>query len=220
MSERKQEEDFTNDVEELFKTISDKDDINKSVEKIGVLEKKARNGGDLKSTTRLIVRAIELCISQRDVEKLKEIVVGFSKKHGQMRAAISEMIRCASNVVDESKVQTYTLSGKQREDLIETLRSVTEGKMFLEMERARLTFILSEILLSRNETRQSRDVLGELQVETFGSLDKRQKTEYLLQQAFLNAQINDWLQMKIVTNKINPKIFKEDDTQVGLFINY
>ncbi|TIC02056.1 hypothetical protein E3Q16_03621 [Wallemia mellicola] len=212
-TEQKQTVDYTKEVDALLSELRNDDDISQSIDRISVLEKKSRNAADLKSTTRLLVKAVELAIHQRNTTKLKEIVTSFSKKHGQMRTAIVELVRAASSISDEEQTEVYTLQGSEREDLIQSLRVVTEGKMFLEAERARLTYILAQVLLARNETRKARDVLAELSVETFGSLDRRQKTEYLLQQAFLNAQIGDWMQMKIVTNKINTKFFQEDNTQ-------
>ncbi|TIC62088.1 T-complex protein 1 zeta subunit, partial [Wallemia mellicola] len=215
-TEQKQTVDYTKEVDALLSELRNDDDISQSIDRISVLEKKSRNAADLKSTTRLLVKAVELAIHQRNTTKLKEIVTSFSKKHGQMRTAIVELVRAASSISDEEQTEVYTLQGSEREDLIQSLRVVTEGKMFLEAERARLTYILAQVLLARNETRKARDVLAELSVETFGSLDRRQKTEYLLQQAFLNAQIGDWMQMKIVTNKINTKFFQEDNTQVSI----
>ncbi|TIB61736.1 hypothetical protein E3P78_02670 [Wallemia ichthyophaga] len=211
--EVKQLEDYTKEVDSLVEDINENSDITQSVDRISVLEKKARNANDLKSTSRLVVKAVDLAVNQKNLDKLKEIVHGFSKKHGQMRTVIIEAVRAASGICDEDVAHVYTLQGQQREDLIQSLRAITEGKMFLESERARLTYILAHVLLSRNETRKARDVLSELSVETFGSLDRRQKTDYLLQQALLNAQIGDWVQMKIVTNKINVKFFKEENTQ-------
>jgi len=89
--------------------------------------------------------------------------------------------------------------------LIETLRTVTEGKIFVEAERARVTKILSDIKKSQGELKAATDILCELQVETFGSMERREKTEFMLAQVGLCIEIGDWTQAGILSRKISTK---------------
>ncbi|GBP06251.1 26S proteasome non-ATPase regulatory subunit 12 [Eumeta japonica] len=59
--------------------------------------------------------------------------------------------------------------------LIDTLRVVTEGKIYVEIERARLTKILADIKEADGDIAGAAAVMEELQVETYGSMDKREK---------------------------------------------
>lgn len=89
--------------------------------------------------------------------------------------------------------------------VIETLRTVTEGKIFVEVERARVTKILSDIKKEQGDLKSAMDILCELQVETFGSMDRREKTEFILAQVALCIENGDWTQASILSRKISTK---------------
>lgn len=89
--------------------------------------------------------------------------------------------------------------------LIETLRTVTEGKIFVEVERARVTKILSDIKKQQGDLKAATDILCELQVETFGSMERREKTEFILAQVALCIENGDWTQAGILSRKISTK---------------
>jgi 26S proteasome regulatory subunit N5 len=88
---------------------------------------------------------------------------------------------------------------------IETLRTVTEGKIFVEVERARVTKILSDIKKEQGDLKAATEILCELQVETFGSMERREKTEFILAQVALCIESEDWTQAGILSRKISTK---------------
>lgn len=88
---------------------------------------------------------------------------------------------------------------------IETLRTVTEGKIFVEVERARVTRILSDIKKKQGDLKAATEILCELQVETFGSMERREKTEFILAQVQLCIENDDWTQAGILSRKISTK---------------
>ena len=51
------------------------------------------------------------------------------------------------------------------------------------------------------------DILCELQVETFGSMERREKTEFILEQVTLCIEKGDWTQAGILSRKINTRYF-------------
>ena len=89
--------------------------------------------------------------------------------------------------------------------VIETLRTVTEGKIFVEVERARVTKILSDIRKEQGDLKAATEILCELQVETFGSMERREKTEFILAQVALCIESGDWTQAGILSRKISTK---------------
>lgn len=89
--------------------------------------------------------------------------------------------------------------------VIETLRTVTEGKIFVEVERARVTKILSDIKKEQGDIKAATDILCELQVETFGSMDRREKVEFILAQVALCIESGDWTQAGILSRKISTR---------------
>lgn len=77
----------------------------------------------------------------------------------------------------------------------------------MEVERARITRILSNIKKEQGDINAATDILCELQVETFGSMTRREKTEFILQQVALCVQKGDWTQAGILSRKISTRYF-------------
>ena len=65
--------------------------------------------------------------------------------------------------------------------LVETLRGVTAGKLFLELESARLTRMLADMKEEEGDVAGAA-VLQEVAVETCGSMGFKEKSIYLLEQ--------------------------------------
>jgi 26S proteasome regulatory subunit N5 len=76
------------------------------------------------------------------------------------------------------------------------------------VERARVTRILSDIKKEQGDLNAAADILCELQVETFGSMDRREKTEFILEQVALCIEKEDWTQAGILSRKIGTKYFQ------------
>lgn len=99
--------------------------------------------------------------------------------------------------------------------LIETLRNVTEGKIYVEVERARLTHKLAKIKEDEGDITEAAKIIQELQVETYGSLEKREKVELILEQMRLCLEIKDYIRTQIISKKISTKFFEEENTEVS-----
>lgn len=80
-------------------------------------------------------------------------------------------------------------------------------QIFVEVERARITRILAHILKARGDLAGATNVLCELQVETFGSMDRREKTDFILEQVELCIERGDFTQAAILSRKISTKYF-------------
>lgn len=164
-----------------------------------MLEKQTRQASDLASTSRILVAIVTLCKDAGDWSLLNDQVLVLSKKHGQLKQAITKMVQTAMSFLDSTPSMEVKLS------VIETLRTVTEGKIFVEVERARVTKILSDIKKSKGDLRAATDILCELQVETFGSMARREKVEFILAQVALCIEVGDWNQAAILSRKISTK---------------
>ena len=66
--------------------------------------------------------------------------------------------------------------------MIETLRTVTSGKIYVEVERARLTHRLSKTQENDGQVLLAAKMMQELQLETYGSMDRKEKVELILEQ--------------------------------------
>ena len=80
-------------------------------------------------------------------------------------------------------------------------------QIFVEVERARVTRILSDMKKEQGDLNGAADILCELQVETFGSMARREKTEFILEQVALCIEKGDWTQAGILSRKISTKYF-------------
>jgi 26S proteasome regulatory subunit N5 len=58
--------------------------------------------------------------------------------------------------------------------------------MYLEAEYARITRCMAILLEQEGKVDEAANVLGEVHVETYGSLSKREKVEFVLEQMRLN----------------------------------
>ncbi|KAF8470141.1 PCI domain-containing protein [Kalaharituber pfeilii] len=180
---------------------SAKTNLTSAIEKLLGLEKQTRQASDSASTTRLLKAIVTLCKDAGDWKLMDENVQMLSKKHGQLKQAITEMVQEVMRFLDSTPDMETKLS------VIETLRTVTEGKIFVEVERARITRILSHIKKSQGDIAGATSVLCELQVETFGSMERREKTEFILEQVELCIEKGDYTQAMILSRKISTKYF-------------
>ena len=67
--------------------------------------------------------------------------------------------------------------------------------------------MLSDLKKSRGNLNEAADILCELQVETFGSMARREKTEFILQQVELCIEKGDFTQASILSRKVGTKFF-------------
>lgn len=64
------------------------------------------------------------------------------------------------------------------------------------------------------DSRLANELMQELQVETFGSMDRREKVEFILEQMRLLRLQRDWEKMAIVSKKINNKWLSDPVNEV------
>ncbi|RDW77491.1 hypothetical protein BP6252_05544 [Coleophoma cylindrospora] len=198
---RKPDKDFSKEVDKQLPEAEQlaQTNVTAAIEKLTALEKQTRQASDLPSTSRILVAIVTICKDSGDWSLLNEQVLLLSKKHGQLKQATTKMVQVVMGFLDSAPNLETKLSA------IETLRTVTEGKIFVEVERARVTKILSDIKKEQGDLKAAMDILCELQVETFGSMERREKTEFILAQVALCIENEDWTQAGILSRKISTK---------------
>ncbi|CAG8842124.1 19975_t:CDS:2, partial [Racocetra persica] len=128
-----------------------------ALEQLLALEKQTRQAADLASSTRVLIHIVKLCHESGNWKLLNEYVMLLSKKHGQLKQAITKMVQETMKFLDGTPDQETKL------ELIDTLRTVTEGKIYVEVERARLTRLLSKLKEDDGKINEAADILQELQ---------------------------------------------------------
>lgn len=199
-------EDLTALVDEKLPPLTEKakaGHLHEAIEGLLSLEKQTRQAADVPSTTRVAKTIIALCFEARDLTALNNNLVLLSKRRGQIKTAIQEIVRAGITYLDE-------LEGDSKMSLINTLRTITEGKIFIEIERARLTQILANIKEKEGDIDEAARILQEVQVETFGQMDRKEKIAYLLEQVRLCLEKNDFVRALILSNKITRKVLNEE----------
>ncbi|ODQ66957.1 PCI-domain-containing protein [Nadsonia fulvescens var. elongata DSM 6958] len=205
----KAEKDFTHTLDAQFPEIDQivKTDAAQGLERLLLLEKQVRQASDLVSSKRVLTKIIHLFKQTHDWKLMNEQVQLLSKKHGQLKVAITHMIQEVIDILDsipelDTKIET-----------IENIRTVTEGKIFVEVERARVSRTLAHIKQEQGDVAEATKILCELQVETYGSMDHREKTEFILEQVELCLKIGDYTQALILSRKIMPRTLNKEDLQ-------
>ncbi|XP_055912973.1 26S proteasome non-ATPase regulatory subunit 12 [Eupeodes corollae] len=204
--------------EKIPKTIalakSKPDEFHAAIETMLQLEKQTRLGADMVSCSRVLVAICQICFNAGNWNALNEFISLLARRRSQLKQAVSKMIQECCTYVDKTPSKAVKLS------LINTLRSVTEGKIYVEIERARLTKILADIKEAEGDIAGAAAVMEELQVETYGSMDKREKVELILEQMRLCLLKEDYVSTQIIAKKISIKFFddpKQQDLKVKFY---
>ncbi|XP_035694531.1 26S proteasome non-ATPase regulatory subunit 12-like [Branchiostoma floridae] len=206
----KMEVDYSATVDEklpLCENLAKEGKLQEALDILLSLEKQTRTAADMHSTARILVKVAQLCFECNNWEALNENITLLSKRRSQLKQAITKMVQEAVTYVDKTPNMETKLK------LIDTLRTVTEGKIYVEIERARLTRILAKIKEDEGNITEAANVLQDLQVETFGSMEKKEKVEFILEQMRLCLAKKDYIRTQIISKKINTKVFSEKDTE-------
>jgi len=84
----------------------------------------------------------------------------------------------------------------------------------VEVERARLTKRVVSKLEAEGKIEEAWNILIELQVETFGSMEIKEKARFLLDQIRLSIQRHDFTRASIISKKISTKFLEEKTEEV------
>jgi 26S proteasome regulatory subunit N5 len=196
---QKPQKDFTETLNEQFVQIDGlvKTDYKTALDKLLLLEKQTRQASDGASSKRIMVKLVEILVAANDWKLLDEQITLLSKKHGQLKDSIQALVQEVLKSLDVIKDLDTKMT------TIETIRVITENKIFVEIERAKATKILSDILLNeKNDLDKACEVLSELQVETYASMELEDKISFILDQITLNNMKGDFQFSKLLSRKI------------------
>mmetsp|Transcript_14875 Transcript_14875/g.32725 ORF Transcript_14875/g.32725 Transcript_14875/m.32725 type:complete len:469 (-) Transcript_14875:534-1940(-) len=182
---------------------------------LAALEKRCRVGNDTPSLVRVCEASLDLCRDAGDAESLLATLKTLVTRRSQKSKAIEALVqKCLPWVVDGTDGYTPLpvpdSEAKGRDALVEELRNVTDGKMYLEAERARLTRAVAILREASGDVAGAADVLHEVHVETYGSISKREKVEFILEQMRITLMRKDYVRAHIVSNKVKRSTLEEE----------
>ncbi|XP_044469103.1 26S proteasome non-ATPase regulatory subunit 12 homolog A [Mangifera indica] len=170
-------------------------------------EKQMRLAADVAGTKKAVTDILQLCFEAKDWKTLNEQIVNLSKKRGQLKQAVTAMVQQAMQYIDE------TPDIDTRIELIKTLNNVSAGKIYVEIERARLIKKLAKIKEEQGLIAEAADLMQEVAVETFGAMAKTEKIAFILEQVRLCLDRQDYVRAQILSRKISPRVFDADPSK-------
>ncbi|CAD6241392.1 GSCOCG00002718001-RA-CDS [Cotesia congregata] len=189
------------------KKLAQEGKLHDALDQLLILEKLTRTGADMISTSRVLVAIVEICFEAKNWAALNEHIVLLSKRRSQLKQAVTKMVQECSTYIDKTP-------DKQTEiKLIETLTSVTAGKIYVEVERARLIHRLAKLKEEDNDITGAASIMLELQIETYGSMAKREKAALILEQMRLCLAKQDFVRTQIIAKKISIKFFEDENNE-------
>lgn len=93
-------------------------------------------------------------------------------------------------------------------------------QIHVEVERARLTKQLAGIQEAEGRVAEASETLQEIAVETFGSMERGEKADFLLEQIRLTRAQRDFVKMGILANKVSRKQLEDagmEDTRLRFY---
>eukprot|EP00639_Heterosigma_akashiwo_P004874 CAMPEP_0194575424 /NCGR_PEP_ID=MMETSP0292-20121207/10913_1 /TAXON_ID=39354 /ORGANISM="Heterosigma akashiwo, Strain CCMP2393" /LENGTH=439 /DNA_ID=CAMNT_0039427207 /DNA_START=77 /DNA_END=1396 /DNA_ORIENTATION=- len=205
-----EKKDFSKEVGEKLPAatkLAEAGQLEPALELLTSVEKKCRLGNDVANLKEVILTMVRLCRKAENWEQLNSTLTVLSKRRSQNTKAITGMVRTSMEWVPE------TPSKDAKVALVITLRDITDGKIFLEAERAQLTRILADVYEADGDVQAACDCMGEVHVETYGAVGKKEKAEFILEQLRLTLAREDYVRAVINSRKLNRKILKEDGMQ-------
>jgi 26S proteasome regulatory subunit N5 len=178
-----------------------------AIDQLMVMEKQTRMGGDAESTWKIVTEIVKLCGEQKAWDLMCEYVQVIAKKRSQNKTAITKIVQEAMNWLDKTPSKAIKI------EIINTLRQVSEGKIYVEVERARLIKMLADMKEGEGNIAEAADLLQDVQVETIGSMEAPEKIDFILEQMRLVLDKKDYVRAMIISKKITPKSLLEKEHQ-------
>lgn len=178
--------------------------VQEACELLLVVEKQARNANDLATLKDTCLEILKMCYNGKNFSMYKEQILILTKRRGQKSAVISAMVQDAQKTMEEIQNEV------EKVELIEVLRTVTDGKIYAEKERAQLTQALSQIKEKNGDVAGAADILQEVHVETYGAMTKKEKCEFILEQVRLTLLKKDYIRSYILSKKILRRTLEEE----------
>eukprot|EP01028_Stygiella_incarcerata_P003577 TRINITY_DN1732_c0_g1_i1.p1 TRINITY_DN1732_c0_g1~~TRINITY_DN1732_c0_g1_i1.p1 ORF type:complete len:477 (-),score=136.80 TRINITY_DN1732_c0_g1_i1:181-1485(-) len=170
------------------------------------VEKEARNAENNDLTAKVLVSFVEIAGDAQRWDLLTEYVFLLCKRRRQIKHAITEMVRKAMTYVD-------SVGEEERQTFVKSLQTVCEGRIHLEREHALLCQMLAGMHENEGDLDQAARIIRLPKVETIGSMELRERAEYILEQMRLTIRNAEYLEAKMLSRKITRSVLSNDSMQ-------
>lgn len=182
-------------------------DLDVAISQLLIFEKKCRLAGDFPSLRLICVHMVTLCRNKEDWDRLNATLTTLNKRRNQSKTAIIGIVETSMGYIGS----VIWPSKAVKVAFLETLKEVCAGKMYVEADSARLHLELAHLHEADGDLAAACDMIQDVHVETYGSLSKKEKAEYILEQIRLNLAKKDYIRALIQSRKMNRKILEEED---------
>ncbi len=210
--------DFTEELKEIVPqsvSLLQEKGIEEAVQFCLAFEKKCRLAGDHANLKEVCLHVVRLCREREDWAKLNSVLSVISKRRTQHKTAIEAIVREAYEYLDQAP------DVKVKRELALTLKEVVDGKIYVEAESARLHLLLALMYEEHDKDISAAvDMIQDVHVETYGSIPKKEKAEYILHQMRLNLLKKDYIRALIQSRKMNRKTIEAEgyeDAKVSFY---
>lgn len=167
-------------------------------------EKRARLDNDFKKSIVLVKQIINYLFNKGDLESLRNMVSSLNKKRNQSKQAITEMVKDCLNEI------YFQVNEDEQIKLLKTLIEITEGRIYVEYEYSVCVRRLTEINLKRGNIEEAAKQIQDIQIETFGSIERPYKIDYILFQMRILLNKQDYIRTLIVSNKVTRRHLNDE----------
>lgn len=209
LREEAKQKDFTEELKvklPLAESLVKSGKIQEGIDILLLIEKQTRTANDIVTLKATCKEILKLVKSSNDWNLLQDNILLLSRRRGQKSAALTLIVQESMLYLDELKKSN---NEKMEIELIKSLRLISDGKIYVEKERAQLTQRLSRIHEKNGEIDIAADILQEVHVETYGAMTKLEKCEFILEQIRLTLNKKDYIRSFILSKKIQRKTLLE-----------
>ena len=148
---------------------------------------------------------MQAAFDEKDFVHLREWLTQLIKRRAQGKKAITDMVNiCLNEFLDKLP------SKDEKFQMLKSLRESCEGKIFLEREYASTTRMQVEILEAEGKIDDAAKVIQEIAIETYGSLDPKEKVDFILYQMKLTLARQDYIRTQVLSRKVSKRKLKEE----------
>jgi len=179
-----------------------------AIEGMHILERRTRIAKDDNANAEVCTSIVNLCIKASKWSDLANNVSILAKRKGYSRKSVTLIVHLSMDAMEsvfdhETKIM-----------LVKCLREVTEGKIFVEVERARLTSILVDHHENLGEMDEAMRLLEELRLEILTTMEEKERVSLMLHQFKLSLSLKDSLRASLCSEKIRDQRLQDNELKL------
>ena len=182
-----------------------------TLESLLLKEKDSRIKADSVNNRLALIEIIDYFFDKKTFHDFDQTIVSLSKKRGLSRESFSGAMNHAIDRLQTDNDPSDVVK------ILESIIQVCNGKVYCEKELIRSSRLLSDVYIKHGDYQKACDTICGIQVEAFGSIDKKTKVEFILMQIELSIKVNDFSRARLMSRKLTLKSLDSiEETAVSL----